>query len=151
MDRTLTGYFATVFHKDDKIVVVTGVQQQEPVKEYFEAFRNHLQEKHGLRVKEKTSSHGIVLTDMSAKKNLCLGSGNLLLAGEAGGFLRGGEGITSSLISGKAAGDAVLESADSGTPAVEHYRDLASEEVETCNRVHETLSGLLGFNVFARP
>jgi flavin-dependent dehydrogenase len=150
VDRSITGYFATVFHKDDQIVVVNGVQQRESVKEYFEAFRNHLQEKHGLIAKEKTSSHGIVLTDMSAQKNLCLGSGHLLLAGEAGGFLRGGEGITSSLISGKAAGDAVLESAKSGRPAVEHFRDLVSEEIETCNRVHATLSEALGFNLFTR-
>ena len=150
MDRSLTGYFATVFHKDDQIVIVNGVQQRESVKEYFEAFRTHLQEKHGLIVREETSSHGIVLTDMSAKKNLCLGSGHLLLAGEAGGFLRGGEGIISSLISGKAAGDAVLQSTKSGKPAVEHFRDLASEEIEACNRVHATISGALGFNVFTR-
>jgi flavin-dependent dehydrogenase len=150
MDRSVTGYFATVFHKDDQIVVVTGVQQRESVKEYFEAFRTHLQEEHGLIVKKKTSSHGIVLTDMSAHKNLCLGSGHLLLAGEAGGFLRGGEGITSSVISGKAAGEAVLESTKSGKPAFEHFRDLVAEEIETCNRVHEALAETLGFNVFAR-
>jgi flavin-dependent dehydrogenase len=150
MDRSITGYFATVFHKDDQIVVVTGVNQRESVKHYFEAFRAHLQEKHGLKVKEKTSSNAIVLTDMSAKRNYCLGTGNILLAGEAGGFLRGGEGITSSLISGKAAGDAVLESTKSGKPAVEHFRELASEEIETCNRVHATISEATGFNVFTR-
>lgn len=151
MDRRITGYFATVFHKDGHIVVVAGVRQQESVKQYFEAFRTHLEEKHGLIVKKKISSHGIVLTDMSANKNYCLGSGRLLLAGEAGGFLRGGEGITSSLVSGKAAGNAVLESEKSGTSAVEHYRDLASEEIGTCNKVHANLSEALGFNVFTRP
>jgi hypothetical protein len=65
--------------------------------------------------------------------------------------LRGGEGITSSLVSGKAAGEAVLGSVASGKPAVEHFRDLASEEMETCNRVHASLSGAMGFNVFTRP
>lgn len=150
MDRSLTGYFATVFHKDDYIVVVTGVRQHESVKQYFEAFRRHLEEEHGLIVKSLKSRHGIVLTDMSARKNYCLGSGHLLLAGEAGGFLRGGEGITSSLVSGKAAGEAVAKSAKSGRPAVEHYRELAAEEMETCNRVHTTLSEAMGFNVFLR-
>ena len=150
MDRSLTGYFATVFHKDDKIVVVTGVQQRESVKDYFAAFRSHLEKDHGLVVKSEASRHGIVLTDMSARKNYCLGKDRLLLAGEAGGFLRGGEGITSSLISGKAAGEAVVESANSGRPAIDHFRDLASEEMETCNRVHAALSEALGFNVFMR-
>jgi len=150
VDRSLTGYFATVFHKDGKIVVVTGVQQRESVKEYFEAFRRHLERDHGLVVKSEASRHGIVLTDMSARKNYCLGKDRLLLVGEAGGFLRGGEGITSSLISGKAAGEAVLESANSGRPAIDHFRDLASEEMETCNRVHATLTEALGFNLFMR-
>jgi len=150
MDRSLTGYFATVFHKDGRVVVVTGVQQRESVKEYFAAFRTHLEEKHGLAVKETVSRHGIVLNDMSAKQNYCFGSDTLLLAGEAGGFLRGGEGITSSLISGKAAGEAVLESERSGKPAVEHFRALASEEVEVCKRVNARLTEAMGFNVFTR-
>jgi flavin-dependent dehydrogenase len=150
MDRSLTGYFATVFHKDDKIVVVTGVQQRESVKDYFAAFRSHLEKDHGLVVKSEASRHGIVLTDMSAKKNYCLGKDRLLLAGEAGGFLRGGEGITSSLVSGDAAGAAVLESEKSGKPAAAHFRDLASGEMEACNKVHASLSEALGFNVFLR-
>ena len=103
-----------------------GFSRRESVKEYFAAFRNHLEKDHGLVVKREDSSHGIVLTDMSAKEELLPGLGaRLLLAGEAGGFLRGGEGITSSLISGKAAGEAVVESAKSGKPAIDHFRDLA--------------------------
>jgi flavin-dependent dehydrogenase len=150
MDRSVTGYFATIFHKDDKIVVVTGVQQRESVKDYFAAFRIHLEKDHGLVVENEASRHGIVLTDMSARKNYCLGKDRLLLAGEAGGFLRGGEGITSSLISGKAAGEAVAESEKSGGSAIDHFRDLASEEMEACNRVHASLSEALGFNIFMR-
>jgi flavin-dependent dehydrogenase len=88
---------------------------------------------------------------MSAQKNYCLGLDNLLLVGEAGGFLRGGEGITSALTSGKAAGEAILESVASGKPAIEHFRKLASEELRICEMVHERLSAALGFNVFKRP
>ena len=151
LDRSITGYFATVFHDDGRIQVVTGAHRQEPVREYFQAFRSHLEAKHGLVVKETLSSHGIGLTDMSAQKNYCLGSENLLLVGEAGGFLRGGEGITSALMSGKAAGEAVLESVASGKPAIEHFRELASHELRICEMVHERLSAAMGFNVFKRP
>jgi flavin-dependent dehydrogenase len=151
LDRSITGYFATVFLDEDRIEVVTGAHREEPVREYHEALRSHLETKHGLVVKENLFNHGIVLTDMSAQKNYCLGSGNLLLVGEAGGFLRGGEGITSALTSGKAAGEAVLESVKSGRPAIEHFRELASEELSICEMVHERLSGALGFNVFKRP
>jgi flavin-dependent dehydrogenase len=151
LDRSITGYFATVFHDEGTIQVVTGAHSQEPVREYFQAFRSHLEAKHGLVVRETLDSHGIGLTDMSAQKNYCLGSENLLLVGEAGGFLRGGEGITSALTSGKAAGEAILQSVASGKPAIEHFRELASEELRTCEMVHERLEAALGFNVFKRP
>ena len=151
LDRSITGYFATVFHDAGTIQVVTGAHRQEPVREYFQAFRSHLEAKHGLAVKEMVSCHGIGLTDMSAQQNYCLGSDNLLLVGEAGGFLRGGEGITSSLSSGKAAGDAILASLALGKPAIEHFRELAAEELRICQIVHERLSGAMGFNVFKRP
>lgn len=151
LDRSITGYFATVFHDEGRIQVVTGAHRQEPVRDYFQAFRSHLEAKHGLVVKETVASHGIGLTDMSAQRNYCLGSDDLLLVGEAGGFLRGGEGITSALTSGKAAGEAILESLASGRPAIEHFRELASEELRTCEMVHERLEAAIGFNVFKRP
>jgi len=151
LDRSITGYFATAFHDEGALQVVTGAHSQEPVRDYFQAFRSHLEAKHGLVVREKLASHGIGLTDMSARRNYCLGSGDLLLAGEAGGFLRGGEGITSALASGKAAGEAILAALASGRPAIEHFQELAAEELAICERVHERLSAAMGFNVFTRP
>ena len=151
LDRSITGYFATVFHDEGRIQVVTGVRSRESVREYFQAFRSHLEARHGLVVEQTLDSHGIGLSDMSAQKNYCLGSDNLLLVGEAGGFLRGGEGITSALTSGKAAGEAILESVASGRPAIEHFRQLAAEELRICETVHERLETALGFNVFKRP
>jgi flavin-dependent dehydrogenase len=150
LDRKFTGYFATVFHKDDLIVVVTGVKQNEAPKDFFMAFKKHLEEKHGLKVTEKVESHAIVLHDMSASKNYCLGSKNLLLAGEAGGFLRGGEGITSSLVSGKKAGEAILKSVESKKPAMDFFPELAKPELDACEQIHNKLAMAAGFNVFKR-
>lgn len=151
MDRSITGYFATVFHKDGQIAVVTGAKKDEPIKDYYGRFKTFLEKTHGLKVKEKTRSHAIVLTDMSARENYCLGRENIVLAGEAGGFLRGGEGITSALTSGWAAGKAVLESENSGKPAVDHFRKLAADEMAVCKTVHDTLTAVIGFNSFTRP
>jgi flavin-dependent dehydrogenase len=151
LDRSITGYFATVFHDEGSVQLVTGAHRQEPVREYFQAFRSHLEASYGLVVRETLASHSIALTDMSAQKNYCLGADDLLLVGEAGGFLRGGEGITSALTSGKAAGEAILESVESGKPAIEHFRELASDELRICEMVHEKLEAALGFNVFKRP
>jgi flavin-dependent dehydrogenase len=129
---------------------VTGVKHKEPVKEYFQAFKKHLEGKHGLRVDEQIDSHGIMLHDMSASKNYCLGENNLLLVGEAGGFLRGGEGITSSLVSGRAAGRAILKSEESGRPAIDFFEELARPELDACEKVHAMLAAMAGFNVFMR-
>ena len=126
-------------------------KEKKSVKQYFEAFRTYCQERHGLKIDRKTESHAIVLTDMCARKNYCLGKGNILLAGEAGGFVRGPEGITSALTSGKAAGEAILASAGSGKPALEHYQELASEEMEACNRANEVFSQFFGCDIFTRP
>ncbi|MGB9498824.1 MAG: FAD-dependent monooxygenase [Dissulfuribacterales bacterium] len=150
LDRSLSGYFATLFHKDDKLAVVTGVHQGESVKEYFNRFREHLGKNHGLRIKNKVESHGIQLTDMSATKNYCLGRENILLAGEAGGFLRGVEGITSALVSGYAAGQAVLESHRTKVPAINYFKKFAAKELATCEKAHENLTAIIGYNVFIR-
>lgn len=150
LDRRLSNYFATLFHKDDRVVVVTGAHQGESIKVYFQTFLDHLKRNHGLKIKKKCDSHGIQLTDMSAQKNYCLGKGNLLLTGEAGGFLRGGEGITSSLVSGHAAGLSVLESLRTNKPAITHFKELASEELIMCEKAHKNISDLIGYNVFIR-
>ena len=59
--------------------------------------------------------------------------------------------VPSALTSGKAAGEAILQSVESGKPAIEHFRELASGELRTCEMVHERLEAALGFNVFKRP
>ncbi len=149
-DRSITGYFATIFHKDDQIVAVTGTKQGESVKDMFAAFRSHLEEKHGLVVEKKVTQAGCSVHDMSAKENYFLGDGNVVLAGEAGGFNRCGEGITSALVSGKAAGESVLASLDSGRAAVDYYTKAVAAEIETCTKVNRTIEAAVGLNPFTR-
>ncbi len=103
-DREVTGYFATVFHKDSHIIAATGVRQGEAVRDCFSRFTAFLQKKHGLTIEETAHQGGCAVHDMSATENFFLGEGNVLLAGEAGGFNRCAEGITSALVTGKAAG-----------------------------------------------
>lgn len=78
---------ATVFYKDNQIFVVMGFKKGESVKNYFGDFVKYLKEKHGLIVEEKTANHRIVLNDMSATNNYYLGRENIIVVGEAGGFL----------------------------------------------------------------
>jgi flavin-dependent dehydrogenase len=149
-DRSLSGFMATIFHKDGVITVVTGAAKGESAKSYFQVFRDHLEREHGLRVKETVSRHGIVLNDMSATENYCLGEGRILLAGEAAGFLRSAEGITPALISGQAASESILKSVESGRPAMDFYAPATATEMERCRMVHKLNEDVAGFNMFTR-
>jgi len=149
-DRRITGYFATVFHKDGNIIAVTGTRKGEPVKECFRRFAAHLEEKHGLVIEKRVEQTGCAVHDMSATGNYCLGEGNVLLAGEAGGFNRCGEGITSALVTGRAAGECIVRSAESGRSAFESYPDAVAGEIESCTKVNRLIEQAVGLNPFTR-
>ena len=151
LDGALTSYFASVFHKDNKVIVANGAKQTDSVKDYFKALVDNLKRNHGLIIKETLASHGCVLTDMSARGNCHFGDGNILLAGEAGGFSRAfGEGISSAFVTGKAAGEAVLSSMDSGGPAFQYYKDKADEEAALCKEQNRIITEIFGLNPFTR-
>lgn len=151
LDEKLTGYFASVFHKDGKIIVVTGARQREPVKDYFQALVDYLKKSHGLLINNKLASYGCVLHDMAATSNFHLGEGNVLLAGEAGGFSRAlGEGISSAFVTGNAAGEAILKSMDTGRPAMEYYAESVAPEAEFCKALNRIVEENLGLNPFTR-
>ncbi len=149
-DRSVTGYFATVFHKDGNIVVATGTRQGEAVKECFGRFKALLQAEHGLTIERTVEHCGCVVHDMSATDNYFLGEGNVLLAGEAGGFNRCGEGITSALLTGRAAGESVLRASESGQHAFAFYPDAVAVEKEACTRVNQRIEEAVGLNPFTR-
>jgi flavin-dependent dehydrogenase len=149
-DRQITGFFATLIHKDGMIIAVTGAEQKESAKEYFARFRKFLEERHRLKVEETVKSHACVLHDMSATDNYFLGDRNILLVGEAGGFNRAAEGITPALITGKVAGESILKSIETGEPALSFYSSAAAPEMQMCSQVNQIMEGALGSNPFTR-
>jgi menaquinone-9 beta-reductase len=149
-DRSITGYFATVFHKDGKIIVVTGAKKGESVKDYFAKYVQFLKEKHGLTIDKTVKSCGCILHDMSATDNYFFGTRNSLLAGEAGGFNRCAEGITAAMITGRAAGESVLKSMDTGSFAYDFYPAAVAPEREACNRTSAKIEAMVGVNPFTR-
>jgi len=149
-DRKLTGYFASLFHKDDLIIAVTGEQPNGSVKKTFAEFVGFLEQRHGLVMEERVASYGCSLHDMSATGNFFLGRDRVLLAGEAGGFNRCGEGITSALITGRAAGRSILESLETGTPVADLYARGVAPEMEACKRVNHLIEQVVGVNPFTR-
>jgi len=149
-DEKLTGCFAGVFLKDGRIVVTNGCRQGKPVKKYFDALCEYLEERHSLVIDETVASYGCVVHDMPAIDNFLTGKENVLLVGEAGGFNRCAEGITSALITGKAAGESILKSIQTGESASEIYLVTARQEMERCRKAYGFMEKNLGVNPFTR-
>jgi flavin-dependent dehydrogenase len=153
LDREVTGFMASVYYKGKNIQVTTsGIKGGESSKKYYERFVEVMKEKHGLRIDRTVMKRGIVMNDMAGKNNYNLGNGSVLLAGEAAGFLRGPDGITPALITGKAAGESIRRSIRSGSTPLECYADHESviSEKEACGRMHRDMVANLGLDIFSR-
>jgi flavin-dependent dehydrogenase len=152
LDRRVTGYMSTVFHKDNAIHVTVGARPDESPKEVERHFVDHLKDRHGLKIEKTTMTRGIILNDMTATKNYHPGNGNVILCGEAAGMLRGGEGITSALITGKAAGESIITSRETGKAPADVFssHEAYKEEKQQCEMVHATAESILGYNIFTR-
>ena len=87
-DRTITGYFATVFHKDGKIIAVaTGTRQgAESVRGVFrEVHRLSRGDGHGLAIEQQSGTVRVRRArHVGQRTTTSWGTGNALLAGEAG-------------------------------------------------------------------
>jgi flavin-dependent dehydrogenase len=150
-DEKLTRFFASVMHKDGKIIVVNGAKRPYAVKEYFQFLIDHLKHNFGFAIKEKLAGYGCAVHDMAATNNFHTGDGNILLVGEAGGFFRVlDEGISSALITGNAAGKAIIESMETGRAVLSCYREKVSAELKQCYALNCMLKEQLGMNPCTR-
>ncbi len=93
---------------------------------------------------------GCAVHDMAATGNYFLGDGNVLLAGEAGGFNRCAEGITPALVTGRAAGECIVRAFESGRSAFASYPEAVADEQAICTRVNRLIEDAVGLNPFTR-
>lgn len=141
--------FGSILHKGSRIHITAATAGEETAKYLLEKYVKFLTAQHGLKINKTAAKRGIVSNNMPFTENYLLGNGNVLLVGEAAGFIRALDGITSALVTGKAAGESVLKSIQSGKTALEYYSEhgLIHSEREACQKSHPTL-GEKGF-VFA--
>ncbi|MDD2736788.1 MAG: NAD(P)/FAD-dependent oxidoreductase [Desulfuromonadaceae bacterium] len=138
--------FGSFTHKDKVIHLNATASRAETAKKTLYRFVTFLQERYGLKINKTTMTRGIVMNDMPYRENYFLGNGNILLVGEAAGFVRALDGITGALVSGKAAGESALKSLQSGLSPLQHYSEhnLVQAEWKICKEVQPRL-GELGF------
>lgn len=117
--------------KDDCFVVVSSVWKGSDVRKFHKRFMDYLKAAYGFRPEKLVRSGGCLANVGSCKGHYEVGDGNILLVGEAGGFLGGKtEGITPALYTGHAAALAILESIKSGGDAVSYYSKITEQEKE---------------------
>ena len=93
--------------------------------------QRYLQEKHGVVLKEDTSDEGCAENfGPSLINRYVFGKGNVLITGQAAGFLNMiGEGMSCALHSGAISGEAVVEARLRNQPVQELYRKMIASEV----------------------
>lgn len=115
--------------KDGMQIFGTAVRKGNKIKPYLLRYKGLLEKKFGLRLKKLVRRSSCLGNDMCPKGNFYLGKGNVLLVGEAAGFLNAfGEGISCALSTGLAAADAIGKSIKSKEDALTLYSELTKLE-----------------------
>lgn len=115
--------------KDGLQVFGTAVRKGIKIYPYLQKYKEMLKDRFGLKLEKLVRKSGCLGNDMCATGNFYLGKGNVLLAGEAAGFLHAfGEGISCALSTGFFAAEAVSKGIRSGSNALALYTQLTELE-----------------------
>ncbi len=148
MDKKFSELYMGVTRKDNIIAFQNGIRLGSKAKPFFRKFRDYLKSEHKFKPEKLVKTGGCLINNMAAGDNFLFGEGNILLAGEAAGFLNLlGEGISSALRTGRIAGDAIVESMDAKTDAILPYLKLVDKEKKRTLDQHR-LGKNQGFDVF---
>ncbi|MFW6114033.1 MAG: NAD(P)/FAD-dependent oxidoreductase [Actinomycetota bacterium] len=121
------GVYPAVCFKDDFVVIDTSVRRGRKLGPVRDAFHAMLGMEFGFRSRELSRDMGCSVVFPSARNRFCLGTGRVLVAGEAAGFMNAlGEGISSALATGHMAGMAAAESG--GKTPGDLYREKVKPE-----------------------
>jgi len=148
LDPKFTGMYSCIYQKDDFLLQVTCGREGQNIKQLHENFYHYLKNVHGLKVTKIVKEHGIRINDMGPAGAFCLGKDNVLVAGDAGGFVYPfGEGITGAFISGEIAAKAIIKSLKSNEKAIDYYSVMIEKEINRIKAAH-AFAVKAGMNVF---
>ena len=146
-DPFLKSFYTWLNFKDDYLVYGVGTPSGESPESYFENSTEYLRRTFGLEVKKIVRKTGCMATNMGISGNFRLGSGRVLLAGEAAGFMNMfGEGISSAIATGRVAAEAVCEAVTSGLDVLQIYTRLAESEQRYTTESWKLANMVLGMN-----
>ena len=125
------GHYTWSHARDGRQIVGVGFKRGDNFAAKHANVVNYLSEKHGVKLKEHTDDEGCAENfGPSLINRYVLGKGNVLLTGQAAGFLNMiGEGMSCALHSGAISGEAVVEARLRNRPVQELYRKMIASEV----------------------
>jgi flavin-dependent dehydrogenase len=132
--------------KNDLQIFGTAVRKGVKIYPYLNKYTEMLKNRFGLKLRNLIRKAGCLGNDMCATGRFYLGKGNVLLVGEAAGFLNAfGEGISCALSTGLFAAEAISKGIKSGEDALAIYTELTKQE-----RRQTTVSWKLGAKIAGR-
>ena len=125
------GHYTWSHARDGQQIVGVGFKRGDNFDERHRNVKRYLEEKHGVKLAEHASHEGCAENfGPSLIDRYVFGKGNVLITGQATGFLNMiGEGMSCTLHSGAIAGEAVVEARLRGRPVQELYRRMITSEV----------------------
>ena len=125
------GHYTWSHARDGRQIVGVGFKRGDNFDARHKKVKRYLEDKHGVRLAGHEDEEGCAENfGPSLIDRYVFGKGNVLITGQATGFLNMiGEGMSCSLHSGAIAGEAVVEARLRGKPVQEMYRRMIASEV----------------------
>ena len=125
------GHYTWSHARDGRQIVGVGFKRGDNFAKKHEVVVNYLADKHGVRLQPHTEDEGCAENfGPSLINRYVFGKGNVLVTGQAAGFLNMiGEGMSCALHSGAISGEAVVEARQRNRPVQEMYRRMIASEV----------------------
>jgi flavin-dependent dehydrogenase len=125
------GHYTWSHARDGRQIVGVGFKRGDNFDERHRNVKRYFEEKHGVKLSEHTSHEGCAENfGPSLINRYVFGKGNVLVTGQAAGFLNMiGEGMSCALHSGAISGEAVVEAKVTNRPVARTYRRMIASEV----------------------
>lgn len=129
------GFYTWSHRRDGGQIVGVGFEAGDNLEARHERVIRYLEDRHGMQLEPAEDREGSVNNfGLSLTNRYAFGKGNVLITGQAAGFLNMiAEGMSCALHSGAIAGESVVDAFRSARPVQHAYRKMVSSEVKRCS------------------
>jgi flavin-dependent dehydrogenase len=139
-EKSIGDILCCVHRKDDCVVLCVGAFKGRDVRAGMETFKGFLLENFKMRLGEQDRVEGCIMKPGPPD----LGSGRVLLTGEAAGLIYlNGEGISAAMDSGYRCGTAIARALRQGGDALAYYRESAEDILRHAHKCAEQMHFLV--------